>query len=126
MVRKCRRCNSCKTIDGKFRCEKDGAEIDSSSTPRFDDGKCWTVRQKKTPEEISMLRSMAGKKGGMTPKKGKQKVPRTQMQVLRHDRDVIAAYAAKKKMTLIDTIHYFARYILQQHADIEKPEGWIE
>lgn len=128
MAKRCVRCASCIEKDGVKTCSRDGAVVSLEDRARFDDGKCWTkiVPKKKTREEISELRSKAGKKGGAANRKKHPKVPRVQMQVARFDRDVLEGYAQKNETTLIASFHHLCRVILQNHPDIKKPDGWVD
>ena len=63
-------------------------------------------KPKLTREELSAIRSAAGRKGGLARKRDENKVERVQMQVKRIDRDVLMRYAAKKGMTMTDAFHF--------------------
>ncbi len=128
MAKRCVRCASCIEKDGVKMCSRDGAVVSDEDRARFYDGKCWTkiVPKKKTREEISAIRSLAGKKGGETPKRGKAKVKRTSVQVAIFDRDVLERYAVKMNMSQFSAFHHLCRVILQNHPDIKKPDGWVD
>lgn len=83
-------------------------------------------KTKLTPEELSAIRSAAGRKGGLARKRDENKVERVQMQVKRIDRDVLMRYAGKKGMTMTDAFHFLMRVILQNHPEIKKPDGWVD
>lgn len=83
-------------------------------------------KKKLTPAELSAVRSAAGRKGGSAPKHGRPKVTRTQIQVARFDRDVLADYATKKDTTIAGAVHFLARVILQNNPDVKRPKDWID
>lgn len=83
-------------------------------------------KTKLTRKELSAIRSAAGRKGGLAPKRGVNKVERVQMQVKRIDRDVLMRYAGKKDMTMTDAFHFLMRVVVQNNPDVEKPEGWFD
>lgn len=83
-------------------------------------------KPKLTREELSAIRSAAGRKGGLARKRDGKKVERVQMQVKRIDRDVLMRYAAKKGMTMTDAVHYLMRVVIQNNPDVEKPDGWFD
>ena len=126
MERKCKRCESYKLIDGKWKCELDGVEVDPESRPRLYEGHCFEKRQRLTPVELRQKRSEAGRKGGLAPHNRKPKIEKTQIQVNRFDHAVLVEYGAIKNLTLNQVIHHFARIVLQDYKDIQKPKGWID
>ena len=84
-------------------------------------------RQRIDPAELSRIRSEAGRKGGTAPRKRKRnKLKKVQMQVNMIDHDVISRYSRIRKKTMVGTIHFLARFILQQHPEIKPPSGWVE
>lgn len=83
-------------------------------------------KRKLTREELSAIRSAAGRKGGSAPKNGRPKIARTQLQVRRADRDVLMHYADKKEMTMTDAFHFLMRVVLQNNPDVKKPKDWID
>lgn len=82
-------------------------------------------KPKLTRDELSAIRSAAGRKGGLARKRN-EKVERVQMQVKRIDRDVLMRYASKKGMAMTDAFHFLMRVVIQNNPDVEKPDGWFD
>lgn len=124
-------CKNCKSFDcEKSICTEDGSETDSESRPHNYDGFCFEPKDRKTPAEISIMRSIIGTTGGKAPhvsrgRKPGNRIARIQIQAHKIDRDVLFAYAQKKGMTIVRVLHFLASVILQNNKDIKPPDGWI-
>lgn len=128
MEHKCLTCKFYEATDGASICTIDGNNVDPESAPRFAGGNCWSKVKKMPTAELSRIRSLAGSKGGRARRRTHPKIQRMQMQVAKMDCEVIRAYAETftPPRTLVSTVHFLARYILQEHPNIKKPKGWID
>ena len=127
------KCKSCVSYepqeDGTVLCEYNGRLIDPNGSPMFDGGACYEKKKKKklTPVELSLIRSSAGRKGGMRPKKKRGRTPKSQMQVNTIDLKVFSAYASRiKQQTIVATFHdNITRQLVSKYPEL-KPDGWID
>lgn len=129
MKERCCLCEDFKRLGDGFVCKIDGHDVKPDDEPKLYDGRCFVHRKSKMDEElISEMRRRAGRIGGSKPKRGRKKVERVQMQIAKFDHDVIVAYAKtfKEPKSIVSTIHFLAKYILQEHPEIKKPKGWID
>lgn len=124
---KCKTCVSyAPNADGTVMCEYSGKLIDANSKPLFDSGACYERRQKKklSPVELSKVRSVAGKKGGL---RRRGRTLKSQMQINKIDFLVFSEYAKRvEKDTIVRTFHNrIAKKILLTHPELKPPE-WID
>jgi hypothetical protein len=101
--------------------------IEKSAQSSIENDTCYERRQKKklTPQELSLVRSNAGRKGGRVSGYGKGRAPTKTMTIRRLDYEVITAYAKKLNYSIAETIHKISKSITIKHPDT-KPKGWIE
>lgn len=125
---------SCKTCvsyqaqkDGSVVCDFSGATIEKNSQPLYENGTCYERKQKKklTPQELSLIRSTAGRKGGRTAGYGKGRAPTKTITVRQHDYEVFTAFAAMKKRSIAEQFHAVAKSMVDKTPQI-KPKGWID
>lgn len=125
---------SCKTCvsyqpqkDGSIVCDFSGATIEKNSQPLYENGTCYERKQKKklTPQELSLIRSNAGRKGGRTAGYGKGRAPTKTITVRQHDYEVFTAFAAMKKRSIAEQFHAIAKSMVDKTPQI-KPKGWID
>ena len=123
---KCKTCVSyTPNADGTVVCEYSGKSIDVESKPLYD--ACYEKRQKKklSPAELSMVRSIAGKKGGKKAGYGKGRAPTKQMSVRLPDYKVFVGYSRKKNHAMAEQFHLVASQMLEEHPELKPPE-WID
>ena len=125
---------SCKTCvsyqpqaDGSFVCNLKRVTIEKSARSSIENDTCYERRQKKklTPQELSLVRSNAGRKGGRVSGYGGGRAPTKTMTIRQLDYEVITAYAKKLNYSIAETIHKISKSITIKYPDT-KPKGWIE
>ena len=125
------KCKTCVSYtpqdDGTVECEYSGKVIDPESSPLFDGGSCYERREKKklTPDELSLVRSEAGRKGGLKNGGGKGRTPTTTITVRLLDYRVFLSYAKSLKVSITESFHKTARAIVAKHPEL-KPPDWID
>lgn len=128
-------CRNCKFFepssgDEKPHCSFRHIEVDQDARPHdfVSDPSCWMrgERRHKTPAEVSLQRSIAGRKGGLARRgTGKGPIPRMQMSIRHYDHDVLIAYAQKHNKSLSDAIHAIAAQLIRNNPAL-KPKSWPE
>lgn len=113
--------------DGSVVCDFSGATIEKNSQPLYENGTCYERKQKKklTPQELSLIRSTAGRKGGRTAGYGKGRAPTKQMSVRLHDHKVFTEYSRKKGHAVAEQFHIIASEIVKKYPELKPPE-WID
>ena len=113
--------------DGLFVCDHSGATIEKNGQPLYENGACYERKQKKklTPQELSLVRSNAGRKGGRVSGYGGGRAPTKTMTIRQLDYEVITAYAKKLNYSIAEAIHKISKSITIKYPDT-KPKGWIE
>lgn len=81
------------------------------------------MKQKLSPEKLSLVRSAAGRKGGLKSGYGKGRAPTNTATIRRHDYLVFRNYAGKR--SLAETFHVIAKAIVAKHPELKPPE-WID
>ena len=125
---KCRTCVSYEPQqDGTILCEYSGKLIDPESAPMFDGGTCYERKEKKklTPAELSLIRSKAGRMGGLKSGGGKGPVQTKTMNVRLHDHKVFVGYSQMNNCSLAEQFHVIAKKIVASHPEL-KPPDWID
>lgn len=118
-------CKNCESFavdeDGKKKCNFLGVDRDDFSNPP-PESSCWKKR-KLTPEQLSFVRSQAGRKGGTKSGYGNGGTPTQQTCIRKMDHDVLKGYSALKNISIAETVHRLCRSLLSQYPDL-KTDLW--
>ena len=82
-------------------------------------------KRKLSPEELSLVRSAAGRKGGLKSGYGKGRAPTRTATVRLHDYKVLVAYAGMKKSSIAGMFHLVAKSVVAKYPQLKPPE-WID
>lgn len=79
-------------------------------------------KQKKTKEELSLIRSQAGRKGAIAKGSGYGTggVPTCSMHVRREDYETFSRLAEKQRWSITETFHQMCVQILRKNPDLAK------
>ena len=125
------KCKTCVSYtpqdDGTVECEYSGNVIDPESSPLFDGGSCYKRKEKRklTPAQLSLIRSRAGRIGGLKSGGGKGPIQTKTMNVRLHDHKVFANYSQTNNRSIAEQFHVIARQIVTKHPEL-KPPDWID
>ena len=122
MQKRCKNCNSFKRTETGCKCKYLGKPLSEDATPP-PDMECWSKRQKLTPEELSHVRSMAGRKGGKRSGYGNGGTPVQQTCIRKMDHDVLAGYAKLKKISIAESVHRICKSLVAKYPEL-KTELW--
>ena len=123
MQRLCKNCNSFpRFATGVCKCAFLGIDVDPTSAPPPDKN-CWSKRRKLTPEELSRVRSAAGRKGGSRSGYGQGRMPTQQTSLRKMDHDVLANYAQTKNISMAEAVHRICKTLVAKYPNL-KTEYW--
>lgn len=119
-------CKNCESFaveeDGKKKCSFLGVDRDDFSIPP-PESSCWKKRKKLSGDELSLVRSKAGKKGGSKSGYGNGGTPTQQTCIRKMDHDVLKGYAAMKKISIAETVHRVCKSLTVQYPNL-KTDLW--
>lgn len=125
MQRLCKNCNSFRRSndDTSFKCAFLKTELPGLDARPAENANCWSKRAPLTPEELSRVRSAAGRKGGRKSGYGKGRTPVSQTCLRKMDHDVLQKYAAMKKVSLAESVHRICKSLVAKYPEL-KTDLW--
>lgn len=115
------KCKTCANIlaceNGSHFCRERGEETTPDRS--FACETYASSKRKKTKEEISLIRSQAGRKGGKSLFRGGRS-PTKQMSVRLEDWEFFGMFASSRKMSMAEVFHRICVGIRMDHPDLEK------
>ena len=114
------KCKTCANIvageNGSHFCKERGEETTPDrSFPCESFSKA--PKQKKTPEELSLIRSQAGRKGGKSLFRG-GRAPTKQMSVRFQDWEIFGRMAEKHGVSMSEAFHRICKNIVAKHPEL--------
>ena len=77
-------------------------------------------KEKLTKEELSMVRSLAGRKGGSKSGYGKGRAPTKTVTVRKADYDILVAYADLRQFPIAEGIHRLCVGLTKKYDELKK------
>ena len=82
-----------------------------------------TEKKKLTPEELSRIRSEAGRKGGRAAGYGKGRAPTKTMTVREPDYHIIVNYADAKQISIAEALHRICEGLKAKYPELLTTDG---
>lgn len=123
---KCKNCAHFKVLTDEYgedyRCDLINDFVLPDDAPSCNGSFVRREKKRVTQDELSRIRSAAGRKGGRKAGYGKGRAPTNTVTIRHGDYLVFNAYAGKR--SLAEMFHQIAKSIIAKHPELKPPE-WI-